>query len=535
METNYNNLKNGIQGGILSPEISVDRHQGAVSTVICNKTVTSDVGGDFTVPDHLPDIRKLIKVDVKPSPATKFISGGSVQLSGGVEYLAVYLGIDGGVYSASFPGEYSFSVPFDDSAARNEAVNLTAAAAVCPDSAVSRVSGARRMNIRCRLAAKATVLGMKSIDGGVSVSYDDHVQRLVKKSPYCIELRGSKDDIELIDEVDTSDEGIRYISSECRIFVEDAICGDGYADCRGTAVVKHLLCREDGETYTVTDKIPFSETVEIDKLTAGSPLCVSGMCSDIGMDVQGGDDTGEGKLRLALRVCLDVTAFKQSTLEYVKDVYSTCRDCISETETHRLPVLLACKNGNMTFGGSEELPKLGIGSDRINIVDVSGSAKSESLTCDGDKYTVNGKCRFGVVYFTEDQSDMMWAECELPFKYEFEGTGGDISRYECVVTAVEPRVRCDGEKMQFDCELAVSCFALGETEAEIISAVRIEGEANKARRGFTVCYPDKNDSLWSVAKRYCASVNATARENGLECSSDPDEIRLPDGIKYMIV
>ena len=532
METNFNNIKNGIGAGLLIPEISANNQSHEIGNAICNKTVSTDVGGEFTISEHLPDIRKLIKVDVVPSVPVKFISGGGIQLNGGIDYIAVFLGTDGEIYSEAFPGEYSFNVPFDDISSKNERL---ASAAVYPDSAVSRVSGARRINIRCKLAAKTVVLGINNIDGGVSEPHEEHVQRLVKSTPYCTQLMDTRDDVELVDEIDLSEEGARYISSECRVFVENSESGDGYVDCRGYAMVKHFMCHSSGEPYLLTRKIPFSETVELDKICALSPACVSGVCTDISMGASSVDDIGEGKVNVTMRLCLQATAFNQSSIEYVKDVYSTRKSCTVDTEACRLPVLLACKNGNMTFDGCEELAKIGVVENGATVIDVSGSARCENVYFENNKYIINGKCRFGVVYYVQDISDVAWAECELPFRYEFEGKEGKISRCDCTVTAIDPRARCDGDKMQFDCELAVSCYVVGENDIELVSSVRMDGETKKRNCGFTVCYPDVGDSLWSVAKRYGAPVNETAKGNGIECISAPDEIRLPDGIKYMIV
>lgn len=528
-----NNFKNGIIGGILSPDMPSGNKGNVISSVVCNKTASIDVGGEFTLPEHLPEIRKLIKVEVRPSPASEFLSGGGLQLGGGMEYIAVYLGLDGLVYSASFPGEYNFSISLDEGIGGTEGACVWSS--VYPESAVSRVSGARRINVRCRLMAKATVLHEKTLDCGAAIPNEEHIQKLCKKASYFTELHGCKDDIELVDSVDTSDEGVRYLYSDCKVFVEDAISGSGYADCRGYALAKHFMCRENGELYTVINKIPFSEAVEIDRLSSGSPVCIIGACSDIGVNMQDIDSEADGKMKLTIRARLDAAAFNEGELEYVKDIYSTDCECSAECETNRLPLLLACKNGNMTFSGSEQLSAMGISGDEVNIVDVSGGVRCESVVSEGNKCIVNGKCRFGIVYFGESAEDMGYSECELPFRYEFDGKSGDISRYECSIASSEPRVRRDGDKINFDCELSVSCFALGEGEAKAVNAVKMECIAKKEKRGFTVCYPDKNDSLWSVAKRYRASVLNTARSNGMGDVADADDIRLPEGKKYMIV
>ena len=109
---NSNNLKNGIVGDILTQDTSSKTIGDSISAVVCNKSLATEVGGDFTIPDHLPDIRKLVKVDVRPSPASKFLTGDGAQLGGGVEYLATYLGSDGEIYGASFSGEFAAAARF---------------------------------------------------------------------------------------------------------------------------------------------------------------------------------------------------------------------------------------------------------------------------------------------------------------------------------------------------------------------------------------------------------------------------------------
>ena len=112
-------------------------------------------------------------------------------------------------------------------------------------------------------------------------------------------------------------------------------------------------------------------------------------------------------------------------------------------------------------------------------------------------------------------------------KYEFEGKGNSVSRFDAFVTVVEPRARVEGERISFDCELAFSICAVGETEICAVTAVKSEGAERKERKGITVCYPDASESLWSIAKRYGAPFEDVARENGLDRAADADEISMP--------
>lgn len=528
-----NNIKNdGSIGGIFHTDMVGGGSACIINQVVCNRTVSAEVGGDFSLPEHMPEIRRLIKVDIHPTAPSNYISGSGIQVSGGIEYRAVYLGSDGEIYCAPFLGEYNLSAPFNDGVSASDIDKVSVSACVYPESAVSRVGGQRRINIRSRLLAKILALDEKKKDGGAGSAYDGHVQRLIKKKPYCTERHGVKDDAELACSVDVSD-GVRYICSDCRVFIEDAVCGDGYADCRGFVSVKHMMSR-DGKPYIVTDRIPLSETVEVDGLSAGSDVCVSGVCTEISVASPAMEELSD-KMNVTVRICLEASGFSCGEMEYVKDAYSTEFECHPKTETHILPSLLACKNGNMTFSASEKLSDIGAPEAFSDIVDVSAVARAESVELDGSKWTVSGKCRFCVMFCGEGEGDISSFEAELPFKYEFDGNAGDADRFDCAVTAMDVRTRSDGERMAFDCELALSCYILGKEEAEAVTEL-VMGDRNEAgRKGFTVCYPENSDSLWSVAKRYRAPVRETAKENGIGSGSDADSIGLPDGTKYMIV
>ena len=534
METKnrFNFKKDDIFGGILSPELT-DISRITVDTVMCSRTVAMDIGGDMNLPEHMPELKKLVKVEVIPTAPSKFVSDSGAQISGGVEYRAIYQDGEGELYLATVPGEYSFSLPFNEGISRGDFDRISVSARVYPESAVSRVAGSGKINIRCRLVSKILVLGERNIDMD-AIPEEEHLQRLVKKTDYCRELFATREDVELSCTVSIPEADVRYISTECDLYIEDSVSGEGYADCRGYALVKHLMSRK-GKPYTVSERIPFSETVEIDHLPKGAEVCVRGSLCGITVEMpENTDESGRGP-EIILRVCLEAFGFERCETNYVKDVYSTAFELSSENETCVLPYLISCHSGNMTFNGREELSKLGISDDRITTVDVVGSATAESVDREGDKWVVNGKCRFAVMYETEDDGEVKCAETELPFKYEFNGAEGETARFDCNVFAVDCGCRCEGERINLDCELYIVTTIIGEHRCERVCSVSVTGDRGETRRGFTVCYPDKSDSLWSVAKRYRANVLTTALENGIEAGGDADCVGLPEGKKYMIV
>ena len=51
----------------------------------------------------------------------------------------------------------------------------------------------------------------------------------------------------------------------------------------------------------------------------------------------------------------------------------------------------------------------------------------------------------------------------------------------------------------------------------------------------TICYPSREDTLWSVAKRYRRSVDAVAEINSLAGAPSADSPESLAGVRYLLV
>ena len=61
-----------------------------VTVPMCDRTVTTEVSGDFTLPDYQPELRRLLSVVPTVLPPAKYVGSGRVELNGTVDYLVLY-------------------------------------------------------------------------------------------------------------------------------------------------------------------------------------------------------------------------------------------------------------------------------------------------------------------------------------------------------------------------------------------------------------------------------------------------------------
>ena len=110
-----------------------------------------------------------------------------------------------------------------------------------------------------------------------------------------------------------------------------------------------------------------------------------------------------------------------------------------------------------------------------------------------------------------------------------------MSDYDATVDVIGCRARVDGERIGVDAELSVSLATRGDTTFEMLSEATF-GEA-VVRQGavYTVCYPSRDDTLWSVAKRYHRAVSVIADVNSLAGAPAADSPESLSGVRYLLV
>ena len=541
----YNNNGYNFSGELFSRDSGTVGDK--VPVTLCSERFGTELSNDFTLPEYLPEMRKLLKVNTLIAPASKYLAASSVKLSGTVEYSILYVGGDGGVYSSVLPAEYEISAPFSTDADYNANEGLAISADVYPETVTSRVTGARRLNIRSRIGADVKVVGTVLAHGMQGIAEEEHIQKLVKSSEYCVELFGENQDIEVVDELELGGTDERYINTDCRVFVEQATAFDGYVECRGTVMLRHLVGKGCG-VYGMPRKLSFSEVVELDGVSAGTPVAAWGKCASV-LTSTDDDEANGGRpaVTVTARIYLAARGYKKCEMSYVKDAYSTVYECDNELETYSLPQNYACGNRNMTLSETKGVDSLGgyIDGSSLEIVDVTADAVGESVEQnESGKYTVNGKCRFCIVYTqgsSADRTDEMWtpdyasAEIEVPFKYECAEMGEAPKAWDIQAEAIGARARCDGESLSLGCEISVAFGVGGSKDVTMVDSCRLLDKLEGRKKGFTICYPSSEDSLWSVSKKYRATVADTARENGIDGAVSADSSQALDGIRYMIV
>ncbi len=501
-----------------------------VQAALGEKQLLTELSEDFSLPDYQPEIKRLLRVRANLSPADKYIGAGRVECSGTVDYNILYTGNDGGLYCTNQSGEYRFQSPIELPADFEIGEGLLCDVESSVETATGRVAGPRRLNVKCRLRSNVRLYGTRVI--GVGISGGEDLQMLHGETSSARLFFGTAEPISLGDEIllDDKERDLRVISAEGQVFVTEVSAGSGVVNCRGEVAVKLLCCREEGEgpgmIYPICRRIPFEGVIPTEGVEVNCECTVRGSCSDLHITVE------EGRVLCETSVVLQSRAQRNETLPYVRDLYSTKRSCETSCKTVELSTALRCFNGNFSLNTALPLSEVGIRPE-LRVVDIQGSANCSEPTAERGKYYMAGSCRFCLIL--TDGEELSTQELEVPFKYETDGSQAVPACSSIAVEVINCRAKIDGERIGVDAELSVSAALRGADRVQILSEISFGEETEGRDAAYTVCYPGREDTLWSVARRYRCSVAELTARNSLADAPAADAADSLMGVKFLLV
>lgn len=501
-----------------------------------DKNVTSEVTGDFSLPDYQPEIKRLLRVSATLQPPTHYIGGGAVEFSGVVDFCMLYAAPDGQLYCFPASSEYSFRLPLE-AGAEFDMGDAPVCYAMCEAESVSgRVGGPRRMSVRCRIRARVRTHGTYLLEekrrGQLPAGCGE--ERLWREVEYPHYASGMSRPVTLHDEITMEGEvgagEWRIVCADAQVMIEEVVPVSGRVIARGETVVK-LLMQNDGVDalpVTVWRKLPFEGDVPVDGMTAAGDAVVEGSCSELHLSME--DD----RVVCDADVILVARATVPQTLAYTLDWYATGCESSCAMTAWKLPRAEKILQASLTQSEFCSLDEAGMMPD-VQVVDIAGVAMVDGLTLERGRYVLTGKCRYTLILGLPD-GEMTTKEIELPWRYVAEGAAGtELPLYEARAGVTGARVRRDGERLAVDGEIGLAARIWSEQTVEAVSAMQVGETIAQGAGEMLLCYPDREDTLWSVGKRYHRPIDALVAGNQLSGERRADDKRSLSEVRVIAI
>lgn len=474
---------------------------------------------DYTLPDYLPEIRRIIACTATALPESRYLDRGELVLSGLAVATVYYIGDDGKLCAYPLNSEYSTKLSLsgcDSSELSSDGIIVKTAV----ENVSCRATGPRRMTVSLKMRSSIFASHNDELpfeltgSEGEECSVSDILSLEKREVPFEYTALALAATTGSVSGEIREREGVRMISCEGTAAVSSATVDSAEVTLKGDVYISCLAVTEDGVYFTSRAKAPFEERLRVkEPISDGLRRYSVGRVKCASVKLQGGDGgvfTWEAEYDAEAVILAD----REGSL--TDDVYSTAYE--SRAETAKAPIVrcLAAADSRL----SVELSKQLSGSEGKEVVYVSSRATSDraEYTAEG-KLVVNGNCSVTVILADDDE--ITSEDMTIPYRCEWDAkrTDGVNPSVICDVTVISGEGRLDGERLSVSCELAFAILALGCTEKSYVrrSVLCRDEPAGIGKNTVKLYFPYENETLWDIGKRYNCPMRCISRTENESC------------------
>ena len=494
---------------------------------------------DYSIPDYLGDVRKILFTEATLRPSGRFAGGETVEFSGVVVYNVIYLDSEGKLCSAEFTSDYDYSIKcsgdnYNDSIADTRVSNYAL-----------RLTGPRKIN------AKASLVGSVKLSENVSVAVTGDAfegENTPEINKGCANVRISKAsslrEREFAESVARLEgaiaDEVRVVHSFTECFVDDVKCEEERVSLKGRLRICSVISNGDEPAYGVEKSISFEENVDFEEVSPDMHLIPYVTVSSLKSTVNADDAGCEVVMSAILEMC--VIGEGNQSVELVLDGYST--DCFTDNTYDSFNYSKLIDVASVKEAHSAEIDRGELEADNIReIVFFTSTPKIENVEQENGIATISGEIRYsGVASETlGDNVSYVGIKFTSPFAVNV-----NIDCHNCDEIGLEAEVHTsntnatvDADKLYVGCNIECHVVATCDESRTVLSSMnRSDGDecrTNEAK--ITVYYPAPNETLFEVAKKFRTSCMKVAQDNDITESvfaSDNPSGGL-SGIKKLII
>ncbi len=481
---------------------------------------------DFILPDYMPEIRRVVRLESKLLPGESYTGGGKAEFEGTVLYTLFYTDTEEKLTAVPLESHYEYRVP----------IGAEAPDEVYTDEVLENVnarpSGPRRLNIRSKIRAAVHAVSQEDLQEDAEMqSKTQDYEKLWREGSVLQSSRCRGEEFEAFAEEMLVTEGqeIRPIYSTAEILSESARAFDGHIRCQGTVLIRALAEKGD-EIVSLSARIPFEEEIIAAECKEGDFVTVSGHCTRVELETE--DDRERHALHAKAYGKMEAVARRNEPFSVVTDLYSTEENIEIVYKPLHTESLLVSYMGNFSMATDHSVPSC----HEIPLCSVS--LREASINTEDGRAILSGECRADLL--CKGDEGFFGTDFSFPFRLEIPLdtvlTRDSISSFSLSPLFAEAVM--EGEKCRLSFEMAVKLCVLKKREDQVPAKLTVQSAREETDPdSVTVYYPTDKDSLWSVGKQYGIRTEDLQKQNGIPLDGDTalDSDTSLDGTAWLFV
>ncbi len=468
--------------------------------------VFKDIELEGVIPEYSPDISRLVRVDASPYVESVKCSE-KCEISGRI--------IFGLLYESDYKSKLAyttFTVPFElkcDIASARETyptVKCDCTYLTC------RLLGQRKVSVKAKL--EGVVSGVQVDDFTMASNMGDDLNTYFKTTMLSatIPVAKAETSCEIKENIRLNEVVSSVVYANATFSKPEAEAFETSASVRSYMEI-HALCElENGEYKMFEQKIPVEVSVKSDSISSDSIL--DGEIDNVDLSaVADLDEYGENKLiNVRCTVKASLTVKKASDITLPLDAFCKKQECKCE----RTPVVIdqtkkqSGKSISLerTHSAEGEIDSV-ISSDTFieifearptaNTLLVKGKAKTEVLAKSGESVVSRT--------FTDDFEDSVPFDCD---------TTPEIAG----VTVFESKAELYGDTLNLKAMAFVDIETTEHNQYDVLTMLELGEAVESASGGFKFYYPDSDETVWDIAKKYHIDPQRILTENAENLDQD---------------
>lgn len=471
-----------------------------------------DTSEEFSLPDYVPEIRKVLAVTAQALPESKYISEGNeasvLDFGGSVTYSLIYTDEDGSLSALPLNSAYEAKAQITPEP-KGTFIDTTV------DSANCRVIGPRRVNLKSKLKSRILAFREANVSeniGPKSSADELYIERLVQGYEG---LDFSTHSLQGIKINERLDKGGKPLWCDAQGIVRDVKAQRGSVSVKGDVIVKCLV-NKNGKIEVVEKQIPFFEEVEAEGCETGDTAQANIRC--VSLAISNEEANSEESLFFDLECEIECETFKPMQVQITKDAYSTKNEMENEYKIQSLNSLLKVQNSS--FSISEGLKRKN--KDIESIIQIIPNPVVEKTEAKGSRAIVTGKVEIVLIGTRElenAENEYLSESYEIPFRYELDlGKSTQNAIIRALAQCIGMNARYEKDMIYVNGEINMGITAYEQNEVNMLykGTILKEKEIKKDTSCLKIYFPKDSDTLWEIAKMYHTRVADICEENDVD-------------------
>lgn len=476
-----------------------------------DNSVEEIVEADFSLPEYLPEILRIIKSTAEPKIHSCNLVGERITVDGVCDLKMIYTAEDGGIYS------FSTSKPFTrhcENVDFSDAVDVNASLKVSYVNC--RATSTKRAEIKAGLTIKFNVFFAENED---IISLDD--TKCIEEKCVCVNAvsLGCKKtrSFSLSDTVTLEKNASFLISANACALLTETRKINNKIMVKGDAIVDmcYVDCNDKTMTQSVKHIIPVNQILEFEGMEERFDGNVTLNVTALEIIPKGESNGVSSAFDISLGIDVGISMWEEKQMNVISDAYAIGSAIELKKSNYDFYCLINEINDNFIYDTSFSVAGEGVSSVLNKWAEITGVM----VKTEGDNLIVTGNISVSLVI--KDNADSL--SCinkmfDFSYSQRNENYCDNIIFEPCVVlSSLACKVKGENN-IDLRAEIDISGSVFSKNSMDVVTEIY---ESDKPfvcnKNAITVYFPqEKNESLWTIARKYNTTVRAIAEENALD-------------------